>query len=113
MILRRFQQAGHRPIAVVGGATGMIGDPSGKSEERKLLSLDTLRMVGTLSDRRANFGLVQTADGLVHRVTVGNHMGQNFGRVVAVSDSQIQLVEIISDGVGGYLERPAAIALAN
>ena len=37
MVLRRFQQAGHRPIALVGGATGMIGDPSGKSEERKLL----------------------------------------------------------------------------
>lgn len=43
MTLRRFQQAGHRPIALVGGATGMIGDPSGKSEERKLLSVDTLR----------------------------------------------------------------------
>ena len=43
MILRRFQRAGHRPIALVGGATGMIGDPSGKSEERNLLSLDTLR----------------------------------------------------------------------
>ncbi len=42
MVLRRFQQAGHRPIAVVGGATGMIGDPSGKSEERNLLSLETL-----------------------------------------------------------------------
>jgi tyrosyl-tRNA synthetase len=42
MILRRFQKAGHRPIAVVGGATGMIGDPSGKSEERKLLSVDSL-----------------------------------------------------------------------
>ncbi len=41
--LRRFQRAGHRPIAVVGGATGMIGDPSGKSEERKLLSLEELR----------------------------------------------------------------------
>lgn len=38
MVLRRFQQAGHRPIALVGGATGMIGDPSGKSEERNLLS---------------------------------------------------------------------------
>ena len=75
--------------------------------------LDTLRMVGTLSDRRASFGLVQTNDGLVHRVTVGNHMGQNFGRIVAISDSQIQLVEIISDGLGGYLERPAAIALAD
>ena len=43
MILRRFQMAGHRPIVVVGGATGMIGDPSGKSEERNLLSEETLR----------------------------------------------------------------------
>ena len=75
--------------------------------------LDTLRMVGTLADRRASFGLVQTTDGLVHRVTVGNHMGQNYGRIVAISDSEIQLVEIISDGLGGYLERPAAIALAD
>ena len=66
-------------------------------------------MVGTLADRRASFGLVQTTDGLVHRVTVGNHMGQNYGRITAISDSEIQLVEIISDGLGGYLERPAAI----
>jgi tyrosyl-tRNA synthetase len=43
MILRRFQKAGHRPVALIGGATGMIGDPSGKSEERKLLSPETLR----------------------------------------------------------------------
>ncbi|MEX0978984.1 MAG: tyrosine--tRNA ligase, partial [Pirellulales bacterium] len=42
MILRRFQRAGHRPIALVGGATGMIGDPSGKSEERNLLDVETL-----------------------------------------------------------------------
>ncbi len=43
MTLRRFQRAGHRPIVLVGGATGMIGDPSGKSEERVLLSEDRLR----------------------------------------------------------------------
>jgi tyrosyl-tRNA synthetase len=42
MMLRRFQKAGHIPIALVGGATGMIGDPSGKSEERVLLSTDVL-----------------------------------------------------------------------
>ena len=42
MMLRRFQQAGHRPVALVGGATGMVGDPSGKSDERVLLSRDTL-----------------------------------------------------------------------
>jgi tyrosyl-tRNA synthetase len=43
MTLRRFQKAGHRPIAVIGGATGMIGDPSGKTEERQLLSRETLQ----------------------------------------------------------------------
>ena len=43
MLLRRFQQAGHRPIALVGGATGMIGDPSGKSEERNLSRVEALR----------------------------------------------------------------------
>ncbi len=43
IVLRRFQKAGHRPIALVGGATGMIGDPSGKTEERKLLSIETLQ----------------------------------------------------------------------
>ncbi len=41
--LRRFQQAGHRPIALVGGATGMVGDPSGKSQERNLLSPEVLQ----------------------------------------------------------------------
>ena len=75
--------------------------------------LDTLRMVGTLARANASYGLVQSRDGLVHRVTVGNHMGQNYGRITAISDSEIQLVEIISDGLGGYLERPAAIGLTD
>ena len=44
LTLRRFQQHGHRPIVLVGGATGLIGDPSGKSEERKL---QTLQMYAT------------------------------------------------------------------
>ena len=43
MTLVHFQRAGHKPIALVGGATGMVGDPSGKSAERNLLDLDTLQ----------------------------------------------------------------------
>ena len=43
LMLRHFQLAGHKPIALVGGATGMIGDPSGKSKERNLLDEETLR----------------------------------------------------------------------
>lgn len=56
IVLRRFQQAGHRPIAVVGGATGMIGDPSGKSAERNLLDPETLqRNVEGLGKQMARF----------------------------------------------------------
>ena len=43
MMLKHFQRSGHKPIALVGGATGMIGDPSMKSQERKLLDVETLR----------------------------------------------------------------------
>ena len=43
MLLKHFQECGHRPIVLLGGATGMIGDPSGKSQERNLLDSDTLR----------------------------------------------------------------------
>jgi tyrosyl-tRNA synthetase len=43
MLLKHFQRCGHQPIALIGGATGMIGDPSGKSEERNLLDIETLR----------------------------------------------------------------------
>src|SRR5687768_14302093 len=42
VMLRRFQDAGHRPIALAGGATGMVGDPGGRSEERNLLDEATL-----------------------------------------------------------------------
>jgi tyrosyl-tRNA synthetase len=56
MLLRRFQKAGHRPIALVGGATGMIGDPSGRSEERNLLTREVLAAnVDALKNQLRNF----------------------------------------------------------
>lgn len=88
-------------------------DPNRPREFLEQYPLDTLRMVGTLAVADGAFGLVQTSNGLIHRVTVGNHMGQNYGRIMAITDSDIQLVEIISDGIGGYLERPAAVALSD
>jgi tyrosyl-tRNA synthetase len=56
LLLRRFQHSGHRPIAVVGGATGMIGDPSGKSQERNLLSAESIeRNVAGLREQMRRF----------------------------------------------------------
>ena len=56
VVLRRFQRAGHRPIALVGGATGMIGDPSGKSAERNLLTAETLQAnVASIQQQMSRF----------------------------------------------------------
>jgi type IV pilus assembly protein PilP len=75
-------------------------------------SLDTLRMVGTLRLGGRTYGLVQTRDGLVHRVLPGNHLGQADGRITAVEEGKISLTEIVPDGMGGFIERPAALALS-
>ena len=88
-------------------------DPTRPREYLEQFSLDTMRMVGTLSGRSGAYGLVQTADGLVHSVSIGNHLGQNYGRITAISDSEIQLIEIIPDGLGGFIERPAGIGLSD
>ena len=74
--------------------------------------LDTLRMVGTLQLQGRNFGLVQGKDGLVHRILPGNYIGQNEGRVLSINESRVSLIEIVPDGLGGYIERPAALALS-
>ncbi|MEM6513476.1 MAG: pilus assembly protein PilP [Pseudomonadota bacterium] len=75
--------------------------------------LDSLAMVGTLDISGTYYGLVQTSDGLIHRVIPGNYMGQNYGRVTDITESEIALVEVISDGIGGYIERDAAVSLTD
>ena len=74
-------------------------------------SLDTMRMVGTLKLGGRTYGLVQTKDDIVHRVLPGNYMGQAEGKVTDIAASKIDLVEIVPDGLGGYMERPASLAL--
>ena len=93
--------------------SGTRPDPERSREFLEQFSLDTLRMVGTLEQGEQNFGLVQTSDGLIHRVVAGNYMGQNDGRIINISESEIGMIEIISDGIGGYVERDAAVGLAD
>jgi type IV pilus assembly protein PilP len=93
------------------GINGVRPDSKRNREFLEQYSLDTLRMVGTLRLSGHMFGLVQTKDGLVHRVTAGNHIGQAEGKITDITPSKISLVEIVPDSVGGYMERPAALAL--
>ncbi|HZW59347.1 MAG TPA: pilus assembly protein PilP [Woeseiaceae bacterium] len=102
------------PQSASGSADGGTRPDRDRSREYlESFPLDTLRMVGTLELGGTQYGLVQTSDGLIHRVVPGDYMGQNDGRIVDITESEIQLVEIISDGIGGYLEREAAVSLAN
>ncbi len=94
-----------------GGAKGP--DPDRIREHLESFSLDTMRMVGTLDFGESTYGLIQTSDGLIHRVLPGNYLGTNDGRVIEISESQINLIEIISDGIGGYVERDAAVGLSD
>ena len=93
------------------GGSGLRPDSKRNREFLEQFSLDTLKMVGTLKLGGHMFGLVQTKDGLVHRVSDGNYMGQADGKITEISPAKITLTEIVPDGLGGYMERPAALGL--
>src|SRR5580658_10679844 len=95
-----------------GGAGANLRPDSHRNREYlEQFSLDTLKMVGTLNLAGNHFGLVQTKDGRVHRVVIGEHMGTNDGKITDITASKIALVEVIPDGLGGYIERPAGLGL--
>jgi type IV pilus assembly protein PilP len=91
--------------------SGLRPDAERRREFLEGFPLDTLRMVGTLTIGGRYYGLVQTSDRLIHRVVLGNYLGQNDGRIISITESSIQLLEIIPDGLGGYIERAASIGL--
>jgi len=100
------------PIAQRDGVgDGPRPDPDRRREELEAFPLDSLKMSGTLGGTQEQRGLVMTPDRVVHRVRVGNYLGQNEGRITAISEDRIDVVELVSDGAGGWLERRASIAL--
>ena len=112
-----YSMAGERSpfLQSLAGDTGSGPRPDSKRPREYLeqYPLDTLKMVGTLKRGGSHYGLVQTKDGLIHRVVPGNHLGQNDGRITSVNDARIAVVEIVPDGLGGYIERQAALALSD
>lgn len=111
-----YQAQNMRSPFVPGGsgassAAGVRPDARRNREYLEQFALDSLKMVGTLSIGGKNYGLVQSKDGLVHRVLPGNYIGQNDGKVASITPSKITVTEIVPDGLGGYMERPAALPL--
>lgn len=92
-------------------AKGPLPIKNRNKEYLEQFPLDTLNMVGTLESAGKIYGLVQTNDGLVHRVLPGNYVGQNDGRVVTVTDGRIEVEELVSNGIGNFFKRSAGIGI--
>jgi len=73
----------------------------------------SLAMVGTLRKGGSLWALVRDSSGGISRVSPGNYIGKNHGRIIGVDNTKIELIEIVSDGLDGWVERPRLLALAN
>ncbi len=93
-------------------SNGISPDFNRAREPLELEPLDSLRMVGTLEKAGSAFALIRMSDSTIHRVKPGNYAGQNYGKIVQISESEIEVTEIIPDGLGGWMERQASLALS-
>lgn len=94
-----------------GSGGGPRPDPGRRKQTLEMFSLDSLKMVGSLGSGKSLVALVMAPDKVTYRVQPGVYMGQSDGRVTGVYEDRIELVELVPDGAGGWLERPAKLAL--
>lgn len=87
-------------------------DPTRVKDFLESFNLDTLAMVGTLEQNGGLWALIRDPSGGIHRVTVSNYVGKNHGKITSATTAQIDLVEIVGDGLGGWVQRPRTIKLS-
>ena len=80
------------------------------TEPLERFSLDSLSMVGVLSRDNENWALILAPDGRTYQVNVGSYIGQNLGKVVSITNDQVNIIEMISDGES-WTKRPAVLKL--
>ena len=100
------------PIAAESEYTGPRPEATRRREPLESYPVDSLKMVGLLQQRTQTWGLVKDPEGTIHRVQPGNFAGQNHGRIVKVSETKIDIVELVADGLSGWVNREAQLAMA-
>ncbi len=108
---RQSTSQGADQVTQSGPAKGPRPDLQRPREYLERYELDTLSMVGTFAKESSEWALIRDPDGVIHRVAVGNYIGKNHGKVNGISNDDVQLSEFIADGIGGWLVRPASVAL--
>ncbi|HCO59009.1 MAG TPA: pilus assembly protein PilP [Porticoccaceae bacterium] len=95
----------------VAGNPAPAPDPNRAREVLENYNFAALSMVGILDRDGRRWSLIDDGAGQIHRVTVGNHLGRNHGRIVRVTENRTDVIEIIPDGEGGWVERPRTLSL--
>ncbi|MBT9567333.1 MAG: pilus assembly protein PilP [Thiobacillus sp.] len=94
-----------------GGGGGMQPDLNRPKEPLEAFSLETLKMVGILSRLGVIHAVIKTPDNAIYHVKKGNYVGQNFGLITQISDSEVILREIVQDSAGDWSERISTLIL--
>ena len=92
---------------------GLHPDTHRRREALEAFPLDTLSMVGTVTQKGGMWAIIQAPDKLVYRVKRNNYLGQNYGRITKITEDKVELVEIVPDGLGGWQERHTSLVLAD
>jgi len=108
-LLDPFKPAKMAPHEKKGGG-GFRPDLDRPKEPLELYPLESLKYVGVMTRKKVSYAIVQV-DGTLHQIKIGNYMGQNFGVVVDVSESEITLRELIQDSAGDWVERTSTLLL--
>jgi type IV pilus assembly protein PilP len=96
--------------AAQGGSNGLKPDTTRRKELLETYPLDTIKMVGTIEKKGVIYAVLQV-DRAVHQVVVGQHLGQNFGRITGIDESTVNLKEIVQDATGDWVERLSKLEL--
>jgi len=93
------------------GRAAVAPDETRPREYLEGIAFASLSMVGSLERNGAIWALIDDGRGGIHRVTMGNYLGKNHGRIVSLSKTQIDIIEIVPDGKNGWIERPRTLTL--
>lgn len=93
------------------GKTAIKPNDHRKKEFLESFNFSSFTLTGSIEKNGTIWSLINDGEGDVHRVALGNYLGKNHGRIVAISESKIDVVEIVPDGKGGWVERPRTLGL--
>ena len=100
-----------RKIEPTKGGSKLEPDLARRREPLEAYPLEALSMVGTLAKDKSMYALVRTPERDIYQVRSGNYLGQNFGVVTNISDTEIKLKELVQDGSGDWAERSSTLNL--